>query len=352
MSENSQEPVHTFTVGFKEETYDERKAAEITAKRAGAVHTSMCVPHHQVLADLPKALEAMDQPTIDGINTWYVARATKQAGITVALSGLGGDELFAGYAIFRELPRIMAAGDLFGRFPNTLRRRFGRALTALAPPSDRWRKAGAFLSKDTYNEHPYFGYRVLFSPGEQAGFMRSVDDRFPDTRDLWQQKMQQDAAQASKYDRIGSISYMELRNYMLNTLLRDADCMSMAHSLEVRVPLIDHCLVETVLALPCRFKRDHATSKPLLLGAVRDLLDDKIMQTPKRTFTFPWDSWLRGPLKSTLQEALVTNPGALDAFMSRKALSQVWERFLGGQTNWARPWALYVLSRWLESNLA
>ena len=349
MSQVTEGPIRTFTISFEEEGFDESRLAGVTAQRCGTQHTEILVPYDQILHDLPQALAAMDQPTVDGINTWFVSRAAKQAGITVALSGLGGDELFAGYGTFREVPLMMRANGILRHIPSTLRQVGGRAIGQFLPNHDRGRKVRAFLSGDSYFDHPYFAHRALFTPQQQRELLRQG---FTDEAEgTWLQKVAQDIAHADTYDAIGSVSYLELRNYMLSTLLRDTDCMSMAHSLEVRVPLIDHLLVEQVIGLPEQFKMLKGEGpKPLLVKSLDGLLPPEITQVPKRTFTFPWAIWLKGPLRAEVEQALTGDSEVFDGVLCRKGMVRIWQRFLAREVSWARPWALYVLKRWLERN--
>jgi asparagine synthase (glutamine-hydrolysing) len=140
---------------------------------------------------------------------------------------------------------------------------------------------------------------------------------------------------------------------MLNTLLRDSDFMSMAHGLEVRVPLIDHRLIQQVLALPGSSKLNGATPKPLLMRAFGDPLPDKIVHRPKRGFTLPFEHWLRDALRPVVEESLAKiEDGALGGWISKFAARNVWDDFLQGKTSWSRPWSLYVLHSWCSRHLS
>jgi asparagine synthase (glutamine-hydrolysing) len=140
---------------------------------------------------------------------------------------------------------------------------------------------------------------------------------------------------------------------MLNTLLRDSDFMSMAHGLEVRVPLIDHQLARRVLALPGRWKLDARTPKPLLVKALAGQLPDNIVHRPKRGFTLPFEHWLRDALRPVVEESLrKIGDGVLGSLISERAARGVWEDFLAGRTSWSRPWSLYVLHRWCQEHLS
>jgi asparagine synthase (glutamine-hydrolysing) len=148
-----------------------------------------------------------------------------------------------------------------------------------------------------------------------------------------------------------AISWLELRSYMLNTLLRDTDSMSMAHSLEVRVPFLDPDLVEYVLALPASEKRDSQRPKSLLVDALAGLWPEGIVGQHKRTFTFPWEKWLRGPLSERIAAGLTDWSPALASTLDRNFAQRVWQDFQQGRTTWSRPWSLYVLNEWAKRHL-
>jgi asparagine synthase (glutamine-hydrolysing) len=140
---------------------------------------------------------------------------------------------------------------------------------------------------------------------------------------------------------------------MLNTLLRDSDFMSMAHGLEVRVPLIDHHLARRVLAMPGSWKLDPGVPKPLLVKALRGQLPDKIVHRPKRGFTLPFEHWLRSDLRPVVESALgKIADGPLGALISQPAALGIWNDFLDRKTSWSRPWSLYVLQSWCEQHLS
>ena len=138
---------------------------------------------------------------------------------------------------------------------------------------------------------------------------------------------------------------------MANTLLRDTDAMSMRHSLEVRVPLLDHPLVEFVTALPDRFRRRGGLPKALLAEALGALLPREVLIQPKRTFTFPWLRWLRGPLGLEVAMRLGGLTPSLAEVLDREEVHSIWQSFLVGRTGWSRPWSLFVLNEWVRSHL-
>ena len=138
---------------------------------------------------------------------------------------------------------------------------------------------------------------------------------------------------------------------MVSTLLRDTDAMSMAHSLEVRVPFLDHVLVESVMRLPESAKRNGKVPKPLLVRALQDLLPNEVVHQRKRTFTLPWEHWVRGVLREEIESEISSIAPSLEPVLDRDAVQQVWSDFLEGRTRWSRVWSLFVLNRWAKNHL-
>ena len=137
---------------------------------------------------------------------------------------------------------------------------------------------------------------------------------------------------------------------MVDTLLRDTDAMSMAHSIEVRVPFLDHALVEYVTRLPGSLKRN-GRPKSLLIEAVADLLPDEVVTQKKRTFTLPWEHWLRNSLMKEVAAEFLDLAQPLKEALDAPSLRRVWTSFLAGKTSWSRAWSLFVLNRWAKRHL-
>jgi asparagine synthase (glutamine-hydrolysing) len=206
--------------------------------------------------------------------------------------------------------------------------------------------------------HPYFFARTLFPPGPLE---KIIEPRFrPSTiaadgvtlEPTWLGWLERSADEARKLEPVAGISWLEMRSYMAGTLLRDTDSVSMAQSLEVRVPLLDTPLVEFVSSLPDVARRQPGMQKALLAGALGELLPEKILAQRKRTFTLPWEEWLRGPLRARLDACFAEPAAALQPFLRPGGIKGVWNNFLAGKTTWSRPWSLYVLNEWCRRHLA
>ena len=168
----------------------------------------------------------------------------------------------------------------------------------------------------------------------------------------WLAWLERVADQAHLLDPIGGISWLELRTYMASTLLHDTDSVSMDRSLEVRVPLLDTALVEFMCALPDVVRVQPGRHKALLVAAVQDLLPQDILQQRKRTFTLPWEEWLRGALRPRIEASFMSLAPALAPLLHAEGVRMVWDNFLQGQTTWSRPWSLYVLNEWCRRHLS
>lgn len=339
-------PIRTCSMAFGEAAYDEAPYARAMAQAAGTEHYERTVTAEDVRRELPRILRVMDQPTVDGVNTYFVAQTARQAGLTVALSGLGGDELFGGYAgTFRGVPRMMRLTRLAQRVPGGAT--VAGAALAASPRRDRMGKARDALTRPPTAASGYLARRGLFSPSETQELLGA---------ERWQaaiaefEPLDHIAARAIRNGRDSTfeaqpfawLSRAELGAYTHHQLLRDTDVMSMAHSLEVRVPLLDSRLVEMVLRLPGPIKAA-GLPKSLLLDALGGDLPSQISAPrPKQGFTFPFDLWLRDDLRDTVREML----GAVTArgIVQPKPARAIQSRFDAGSLHWSRLWSLAVLS--------
>ena len=353
--------IQSFTLTFPGTRFDEAELAQLAAKRFKTRHKEVPLSGEAVLARLDEALGALDQPTMDGINMYFVSWAARQVGLKVALSGLGGDELFAGYPTFADTPRLSKLIRCAWFVPAALRRMTAPLVAGLGARQgslDAGRKAAAAWVYPDILPHPYFYARTLFPPGQLE---RIIEPRFrPSTvsadgvtlEPTWLGWLGRTADEARKLEPLAGISWLEMRTYMTSTLLRDTDAVSMAQSLEIRVPLLDTLLVEFVGSLPDAARRRPHAQKALLVEALGDLLPQEILAQSKRTFTLPWEEWLREPLRARMEASFADPEPSLAAYLRSGGARLVWADFLAGKTSWSRPWSLYVLNEWCRRHLA
>ena len=353
--------IQSFTLTFPGTAFDEAALARLAANRFKTKHAEVPLNGESVLARLDEALSALDQPTMDAINTYFVSWAAREVGLKVALSGLGGDELFAGYQTFADTPRLSRLIGCARYVPRAMRRMSAPLIAGLAVwlgSPDAARKAAAAWAYPDALPHPYFFGRTLFPPGQLE---RIIEPRFrPSTvnadgvtlEPTWLGWLERTADEARKLEPVAGISWLEIRTYMASTLLRDTDAVSMARSLEVRVPLLDTPVVEFVGSLPDDARRRPGAQKALLVEALGDLLPREILTQRKRTFTLPWEEWLRGPLRARMDASFADPAPPLAAYLRPGGVRSVWTDFLAGKTTWSRPWSLYVLNEWCRRHLA
>lgn len=345
--------IKTFTVAFSEESFSEGADARAAAKYFGTDHSELLLTADEMRLRADEAVAAFDQPSADGINTYFVSWAARQAGLKVALSGLGSDEIFGGYSTFSDTPRLASLMGASRYVPQPLRSAVSRILYSISNHVDRpdaLRKAIAAFRNSTDVSHPYFYTRMLFAPLGVARLLRSGPNGA--TESEWRQWLREAAEETANLDDFTSVSWLETRSYLVDMLLRDTDTMSMCHSLEVRVPFLDDEVVQTALSCPEATKRKNGMRKPLLIEALGDLLPPGAAQHAKRTFTLPWKFWLRGPLREKVQECLRNCDPSLAEVIDIEEVKRVWKDFLAGRTSWSRPWSIFVLNEWVKRNLA
>jgi len=357
----AQAGIESFTLTFPGTAFDEAELAGRLAKRCKTKHTEVPLEGGSVVSRLEEAIAALDQPTMDAVNTYFVSWAARKVGLKVALSGLGGDELFGGYRTFADTPRLARLIRLARFIPASVRPLVAPVVGLLArqrnsPDAER-KAVAAWVSPDAL-PHPYFFSRTLFPPGLLE---KVIEPRFrPSTigadgvtlDPTWLGWLERAANEARKPEPWAGTSWLEMRNYLASTLLRDTDSVSMAQSLEVRVPLLDTPLVEFVETLPDASRFRPGVQKALLVEALGDMWPPEVLAQPKRTFTLPWEEWLRGPLRARLEACFADPASALQAFLRPGGIEGVWQSFVAGKTSWSRPWSLYVLNEWCRKHLA
>jgi len=356
-----QKDIQSFTLSFPDTPYDEAPLARRVAEATGTKHTEVPLRGTDMLMRLDEAVSALDQPSMDGINTYFVSWAARELGLKVALSGLGGDEIFAGYQTFTDTPRLARLGMVSRFVPDAFRRisqpLVGSLVASRGTPDAARKASDAWLTPNTL-PHPYFFTRLLFPPSE---LLRLTEPRFRNSAiasdgvtldPTWLAWLERAADQAREFEPIAAVSWLELRTYLASTLLHDTDSVSMARSLEVRVPLLDTPLVEFMCALPDEARVRPGAPKALLRAALNGLLPEQVFRQSKRTFTLPWEDWMRTSLKPRIETSFANLAPALAPHLHPNGVQTVWNNFLRSETTWSRPWSLYVLNQWCHRHFS
>ena len=341
MAEAGDSSLNTFNISFDESEFDESRYADLVAKKFGTRHTQIRLRPEAMLDELTNALDAMDTPSGDGINTYVVSKAIHETGIRVALSGVGGDELFAGYPIFLNYIHLLQKQWIW-EAPEKLRVLAG-SFMGKGERKDRMRQILKLSSPEIAQTYPIF--RQIISPAALRE-LTNLNGYGQETLSNQLLNKKQALAKLPFYSQVTAAEYM---GYTQQTLLKDTDQMSMANSLEIREPFFDQDLVEFVMSVPDHFKVP-VYPKSLLVESLKPMLPDEIVHRKKQGFVFPWDQWMKKELRSFCD--LHINQIARRDFIHGDRLKYTWNSFLNGDHNirWVEMWSFVVLNYWMEKN--
>jgi asparagine synthase (glutamine-hydrolysing) len=313
--------LHTFSVGFDDAIFDESKYARTIAAKYETDHCEIRLSADEVIETTKEAVLSMDLPSLDAINSFIVAKEVARNGFKVALAGVGGDELFGGYYHFRLVRRLKYLAIV----PRSVQRMLLRS------------RKGRHLLTDI----PSLADAGLFAQWWRRSWNASMlqDAGFP-ARSIPSE------SRPELVDDFAKISWSELSHYMRDMLLRDSDQMAMAVSLEVRVPFLDHELVEFVLSLPGSEKEGAKIVKSLLIDSVRDLIPSEIYDRQKMGFELPMRHWIKGPLKKFTLTGL--NYAVEHNVFSERQVHELHNLFVAGNLHWTKLWAIAVLGWYLQ----
>lgn len=337
MREAEHRPIKTVSVIFPDTPYDEGKYSKIAAQSFNTDHVEIEINGKDIINHMEKIFSAMDQPTIDGVNTYFVSWATAQAGLKVAMSGIGGDEIFWGYPSFTQIPRLHNLLKFLSLIP--LGKKTARFILRNSN-SSRGAKLSSMLSNDSSLSEIYLTYRGLFTREQIQELLHPDSDR-EIMKEVKPVSYLQECSGINNNS--NQVSLLETTSYMANQLLRDTDVFSMTHSLEVRVPFVDHTLIELLAKLPVGYKIKKDMPKRLLIKALNNKLPDEIVHRPKMGFTFPFDLWMRNELKGFIEERL-NNSSAF----KKSYITKLLDGFYNHKVHWSRVWSLLVLTHWLS----
>jgi asparagine synthase (glutamine-hydrolysing) len=352
MQAQSTRSVKTFSIGFHESGYDEAQCAKQVAAHLGTDHTEFYVEPRHALDVIPHLADWFDEPFADPsqIPTYLVSELTRKH-VTVALSGDGGDELFAGYNRYVWAERLARAVNLV---PRPLRGASAAALRALAPQTwnrlfgfvpAAWRPAlpGDKLHKITTlldNPQPDAIYRRLVSQWERPEEVAAAgrEPRGP----MWDPTLAHDFP-----DLVPRMQLLDMITYLPDDILTKVDRATMAVGLEGRVPLLDHRVVAYSWSLPLEFKLRGGRSKWLLRQVLDRYVPRSLTDRPKMGFGVPIDAWLRGPLREWAESLLAPARLASDGFVRVEPVRRAWREHLEGSRNWQYPlWTVLMLQAW------
>jgi asparagine synthase (glutamine-hydrolysing) len=352
----SNAPVQTFNISFDETEFDESPYAKRVAESIGSEHHDIRLTEQDLASQLQDALASLDQPTFDAINTYFVSRAVREAGLTVALAGTGGDELFGGYESFRELPRAMKWSRRASRIPEPWLR-VGASMVARAKigrpgevkPQTRWAKLGDALAtrgdlvkmyQVSYGLFTQEFLTELSSASRETGYGLPVA-RAQELRD-----------EAARCEPLAAISRLEQALFLGERLLRDTDAASMAVALEVRVPLLDHTIIEALASLRESTRFAPIGRKQLLRDLGLEGIEPSLFDRKKRGFVLPLELWCRRRLRDVIDSTFADAELSASIGLRSDAIGRLWRSYQAGSPGlyWSRIWSLFILLNWCREH--
>ena len=314
-TQTQQSQLSTYSITFAESEYNEGELAQKVANHFGAKHTEYQVTASFAKDIFPNFLTAIDQPSIDGFNTFCVSKVAHDQGMKVVLSGLGGDEIFGGYQSFQKVPQMVSFSKNT-KFLPLLRTGFGVGLAHWGT-LPKMKRFGDFLSHPPTFASAYGSFRGVFSHQEALTIVQHL---------LGESLIYQQQLDSNHNTPEDEVSFLELSRYMRNQLLRDSDVMSMNWGLELRVPFVDQALLEAVAPIPSNIRLQEG--KKLLTQAITEI-PDWVVNKPKKGFSFPFESWMDSEFGDYFQNSNIPLNIPL--------------------TSWYRRWSLAIFKHWWES---
>jgi len=348
-SELSKEPVRTFNVGFAEADLDESPYARAVAKALGTEHTEIRITQRDFEDALEASLNALDQPTFDGLNTFLVSRAVRDAGIEVTLGGTGGDDLFGGNRTFEEIPRIAKWSRRLAPIPTPLLSRAAHLVTRIKtgkstiPFQTRWGKLSDVLATRGALFDLYQLTYALFTAEfiDQLLCGRSTEQLRSGVPKAYAREIE---AAVCRNPELYGISIMELVLFLGEKLLRDLDSASGSVGLEVRVPFLDEGLIEVWRHTSLEDAYHPIGKKKVLLDTALARLDPSLFDRPKAGFVLPLDQWCRDRLGDTVERTLTDDERCRASGLDPTTTARLWTAFKRADSGvyWSRIWSLFV----------
>jgi asparagine synthase (glutamine-hydrolysing) len=360
MQSQSERPINTFSIGFHEQDFNEAVHAKKVAKHLGTNHTELYINPKEAMEVIPKLPEMYDEPFADSsqIPTHLISILTRQH-VTVALTGDGGDELFAGYNRYLIAERLWKVA---GRIPEALKNRTADFMAGISPESVErfYGKIEGILPRKMKVSLPtekfYKLARVLrATSSSQAVYKRIVsiihapEELLTSGNELV--TVLDDEALWQKIDNtVLTMLYLDLMTYHPDDILQKVDRAAMAVSLETRVPYLDHDLVEFIMSLPLEMKIRNGSSKWILRQVLYRHLPQKLMERPKMGFAIPVGEWIKGSMREWAEELTAQKRIEEERYFNAQALDSMWQQHLSGRFNHTHElWNILMFQSWLEA---
>jgi asparagine synthase (glutamine-hydrolysing) len=349
MDELMDDPVQTFSVGFEDPRYDELAYARRIAERFGTDHHETVMTAEDLASFIPELIYHQDEPLADptSVPVHYVSKLARDSGTIVVQVGEGSDELFHGYEGYITHARFRQRyWPAFQRVPRPLRKALSKAALAAALRTGRFIGHAQAIEEAAEGRLPFWGGAIAYQ-GALKELVLSNGRAHPDSYAIVERFLQEAERERPDADLLQKMTYLELKNRLAELLLMRVDKMTMANSVEARVPFLDHELVEFALALPAEMKVRNGEGKYLLKKAVEGILPPEVINRPKQGFVAPVSEWLRGEtgakIRRDIRSSTLTERGLLDY----EAIDRLWEAHQSGRGEWAfQLWNIYNVSAW------
>jgi asparagine synthase (glutamine-hydrolysing) len=349
MDELMGDPVQTFSVGFEDPRYNELGYARRIAEQFGTDHHETVMTAADLERFVPELVYHQDEPLADptSVPVHYVSKLARDSGTVVVQVGEGSDELFHGYEGYITHARFRRRyWPPFQRVPRPLRKALSKAALAIALRSGRFLGHAQAIEEASEGRLPFWGGAIAYQ-GALKDLVLSNGRPHPDSYAIVERFLQDAERERPDADLLQKMTYLELKNRLAELLLMRVDKMTMANSVEARVPFLDHELVEFALALPAEMKVRNGEGKYLLKKAVEGILPPDVINRPKQGFVAPMSEWLRGEMgekmRRDIRKSTLTERGLLDY----DAIDRLWEAHQSGRGEWAfQLWNIYNVSAW------
>lgn len=345
MAKNSTQPVKTFSIGFKEEKFNELKYARVVAEKYNCEHHEQIIEPESI-ALLPKLIRGYDEPFADtsAIPTYYVSKMARE-NVTVALSGDGGDELFAGYESYRSFNKLHSNPFNF-KSPSFNKLLWGNVHKIL-PANMKGRNLSYYLSK---NRDHTSAYLYMWSIHERGKLILSNNHNINSSAgsELFKAKILENGF---KNDFVSNYQFLDMKTYMVDSVLTKVDRASMMNSLEVRVPILDHVFAELTFKIPSNLKFHGNEQKYIFKQSMAPSLPDSILKHPKQGFSVPLTAWFKDDLKKYVKDVLLAQNPLFSSYLDKKYVKSLVEKNNTGTKDLGtRIWSLLFFEEWLKQN--